>query len=75
MSTDIFGNPLFVGDTVAFNRPKYKCLITGKIAKVNAQQVTIEWVDPSYRTHTSDGTQGKLVRTSEYFENCVKKTQ
>lgn len=44
--TDIFGFELIIGDTVAFNPPHYKGLLTGKIIGFGGKSARI-----SYKEH------------------------
>lgn len=41
---DIFGHELMVGDTVAFNPPVYKGIVTGSILKFSKKKVTVSYV-------------------------------
>ena len=66
---DIFGNILEVGDTVAFNWPGYKQIITGTITKFTPKGVTIIYIDP-VNTHLSISTRTKT--TNERPGSVVK---
>ena len=50
MINDIFGQPLAIGDTVAFNEPYYKSLLIGKILRFGKKKVTLEDPHPSLAT-------------------------
>jgi hypothetical protein len=41
---DFFGQPLVVGDEVAFMDPDYRNMITGKIISFAPKSMLIEWV-------------------------------
>jgi hypothetical protein len=43
---DIFGQPLTIGDTVAFNPPIYKGITTGKVVDFTPKSVRVEYKTP-----------------------------
>jgi hypothetical protein len=45
---DFFGQPLAVGDEVAFMRPSYREMTIGKIIKFTPHTIVIEWKHPFY---------------------------
>lgn len=59
MAKDLWGSELVEGDEVAYNPPRYKGLMRGKIIKITAQKVQVaplkpvHWcTDPSYVFHS-----------------------
>ena len=47
---DVFGNKLEIGDTVAFNRPRYRNMITGTVLAFTPKQMRVEYIgDGGYR--------------------------
>lgn len=58
---DFFGNPLNIGDVVAFNPPRYKGLTKGTVTKFAPQMVEVEY-----------NHQGYLYLTKVYPRNTVK---
>lgn len=46
---DIFGNILAIGDIVAFNRPRYRGLTTGKIVAFTPKNVRVEYGNSAAR--------------------------
>lgn len=61
---DFFGFELEVGDQVALINPGYKELIAGKVTKLNAKMVTVEYERRGYR--------GKST-VSRYASDLVKR--
>jgi len=49
--TDIIGLPLAIGDAVAFRSPSRQSLEVGRITKITAKKVRINWTRGSYE-HT-----------------------
>lgn len=65
---DIFGQPLFVGDKVVFNPPKYKGLAHGEIVGYGEKMVTIAFGEERTYGNKNYGRDTK----SDYPENVVK---
>jgi hypothetical protein len=40
---DFFGQPLAIGDEVAFMKPKYRNMVVGKIVSFAPQSMLIQW--------------------------------
>lgn len=58
---DIAGCELMVGDTVAFNRPRYKGLSLGKVIKFTTKMVTVEYTPYSGSKDTCNVYPSDLV--------------
>jgi hypothetical protein len=60
---DFFGQPLSIGDTVAFMRPSYRDMVTGKITKFTPQTIVIEWKHPFYtELQTFRATSSQVIK-------------
>jgi len=60
---DYFGNELKIGDVVAFEKPRYRMLVTGTIISFSARQVRVEYeTDTNGRTETYLSYPGVFIK-------------
>jgi hypothetical protein len=68
---DFFGQPLAIGDTVAFMEPDYRNMVTGTIVSFAPKSMLIEW-NKNYRFALSaSGTHLRTFRATS--EQVIKK--
>jgi hypothetical protein len=68
---DFFGQPLSIGDEVAFEQPGYRNLIKGKIVSFTPKFVNVQWTNPIYADHPH-GTQKFRVSPSDVVRSPRK---
>jgi len=67
---DVFGNELFVGDTVAAKVPTYSNLIIGTIISFTPKGVWLEYTNPFNSKHKLNRAFNEVVKKVE----CVNPT-
>jgi len=58
---DIFGQELVIGDTVAFNPPYYKGMITGTVLSFTPKGIQVVYSDPIFRAEDRKKTTPQLA--------------
>ncbi len=59
---DIFGQEVYVGDTVAAIVPYYSCLTLCKVKKVTPKGFTVEYKDSNGKARTTNRSAGDVVK-------------
>jgi hypothetical protein len=65
---DFFGQPLNIGDEVAFMTPRYRCMVIGKIVSFSPQTMLIEW-----NNTVNYGPQGRIQTFRATPDQVIKK--
>lgn len=69
---DFFGQPLTIGDEVAFMEPNYRNMVIGKIVSIAPKSMLIEWTkDYSHRLDGGPKYFNKTFRATS--EQVIKK--